>query len=174
MESNMRKGLKILLGLCLALLSSGLFSIHAQSLRLQADKILVEKSARKLSLLKDGKVFKTYKVSLGREPVGPKVQQGDGKTPEGKYLIDAKNSASRYHRSLHLSYPNEKDRAQAQKLGVSPGGMIMIHGLPNGLSGFGVTHQLVDWTDGCIAVTDEEIEEIDDAVQIGTEVEIRP
>ncbi len=170
----MRKDLKIFFGLCLALLSSGLFSIHAQSPKIQADKILIEKSERKLSLLKNGKVIKIYKISLGREPIGPKVQQGDGKTPEGKYFIDAKNSKSHYHRSLHLSYPNESDRAQAQKLGVSPGGMIMIHGLPNGLSGFGVTHQWVDWTDGCIAVTDEEIEEIDDAVPIGTEVEIRP
>ena len=140
----------------------------------RAAKVLVEKSKRSLSLIKDGQVFKTYRVSLGREPVGAKTEQGDGKTPEGNYVIDARNPHSQFHRSLRVSYPNATDRKQAKARGVSPGGQIMIHGLPNGLSDFGKTHLLVDWTGGCVAVTDSEIEEIWEAVKNGTKVQILP
>jgi murein L,D-transpeptidase YafK len=139
-----------------------------------ADKILIEKKERRLTLISKGKVLKTYKIALGGDPNGPKERQGDNKTPEGTYVIDSRNRDSRYHLSLHISYPNEKDKKRAKKLGVSPGGDIMIHGIKKGFSWVGNFHSEVDWTKGCIAVTDEEIEEIDMLVQNGIIVEIRP
>ncbi|MDD2541185.1 MAG: L,D-transpeptidase family protein [Desulfuromonadaceae bacterium] len=139
-----------------------------------ADKILIEKKERRLSLISKGKVLKTYKIALGGNPNSPKERQGDNKTPEGTYIIDSRNRDSGYHLSLHISYPNEKDKKRAKQLGVSPGGDIMIHGLKNGFSWVGDLHTEVDWTKGCIAVTDEEIEEIDQLVPNGTIVEIRP
>jgi tetratricopeptide (TPR) repeat protein len=126
-----------------------------------ADKILIEKEERRLTLFSKGKVLKTYTIALGGNPNGPKERQGDNKTPEGTYIIDSRNRDSRYHLSLHVSYPNEKDKKRAKELGVSPGGDIMIHGIKNGFSWVGDLHTEVDWTKGCIAVTDEEIEEID-------------
>ncbi len=140
----------------------------------KADAILIFKSKRELQLLHEGKVLKSYKVSLGGVPTGAKERQGDHKTPEGIYAITGRNAASKFHRSLRISYPNEKDRKRAASLGVSPGGDIMIHGLPNGYGWIGRGHLSRDWTDGCIAVTDEEIEEIWRAVPDGTRVEIRP
>ncbi len=139
-----------------------------------ADKILIEKKARRLTLLSKGRVLKTYKIALGGNPIGPKERQGDNKTPEGIYFIDSRNKDSRYHISLHISYPNEKDKKRAKELGVSPGGDIMIHGIKNGYSWVGDFHSESDWTNGCIAVTNEEIEEIDRLVQDGAIVEIRP
>jgi tetratricopeptide (TPR) repeat protein len=139
-----------------------------------ADKVLIEKAERRMTLLSKGEVIKSYKIALGGDPVGPKVRQGDNKTPEGTYIIDSRNRNSGYHLSLHISYPNEKDKMRAKKLGVSPGGHIMIHGIKNGLAWVGTFHAGVDWTKGCIAVTDEEIEEIDRLVPDGTIVEIRP
>jgi len=139
-----------------------------------ADKILIEKKERRLMLISKGKVLKTYKIALGGNPNGPKERQGDNKTPEGTYIIDSRNRDSRYHLSLHISYPNAKDKKRAKELGVSPGGDIMIHGIKNGFSWVGDLHTEVDWTKGCIAVTDEEIEEIGKLAPNGTIVEIRP
>jgi len=139
-----------------------------------ADKILIEKKERRLTLISKGRVLKTYKIALGGNPNGPKERQGDNKTPEGTYVIDARNKDSGYHLSLHISYPNEKDKKRAKELGVSPGGDIMIHGIKNGFSWVGGSHAEVDWTKGCIAVTDEEIEEIDKLALTGTIVEIMP
>jgi len=139
-----------------------------------ADKVLIEKKERRLTLLLKGEVIKTYKIALGGNPVGPKERQGDNKTPEGTYIIDSRNRDSGYHLSVHISYPNEKDRLRAKELGVSPGGDIMIHGIKNGLSWVGASHAEVDWTKGCIAVADEEMEEIAKFVPNGTIVEIRP
>jgi tetratricopeptide (TPR) repeat protein len=139
-----------------------------------ADKILIKKKERRLSLISKGKVLKTYKIALGGNPNGPKERQGDEKTPEGTYFIDSRNIDSRYHISLHISYPNKRDRKRAKELGVSPGGDIMIHGIKNGYSSVGDLHTEYDWTNGCIAVTDEEIEEIEKLVPNGTIVEIRP
>ena len=139
-----------------------------------ADKILIEKKERRLTLISKGKALKTYKIALGGNPNGPKERQGDNKTPEGTYVIDSRNRDSRYHLSLHVSYPNEKDKKRAKELDVSPGGDIMIHGIKNGFSWVGSSHAEIDWTKGCIAVTDEEIEEIDRLVPNGTIVEIRP
>ena len=138
------------------------------------DRILIEKQARTLKLISGGEVIKTYRVALGGDPNGPKERQGDNKTPEGIYFIDARNQDSSYHLALHVSYPNEKDRQRARELGVATGGDIMIHGIKNGFSWVGNAHADVDWTRGCIAVTDEEIEEIDQLAPIGTAVEIRP
>jgi len=139
-----------------------------------ADKVLIEKKERRLTMLSKGEVIKTYKIALGGNPVGPKERQGDNKTPEGTYIIDSRNRDSGYHLSLHISYPNEKDKMRAKELGVFPGGDIMIHGIKNGLSWVGASHAEVDWTKGCIAVADEEMEEIYKLVPNGTIVEIRP
>jgi tetratricopeptide (TPR) repeat protein len=139
-----------------------------------ADKILIEKNERRLTLLSKDEVIKTYKIALGGNPVGPKERKGDNKTPEGTYFIDSRNRDSAYHLSLHISYPNEKDKMRAKELGVPPGGDIMIHGIKNGLTWVGASHAEVDWTKGCIAVTDEEMEEIYKLVPNGTIVEIRP
>ena len=138
----------------------------------KADRVLVLKRERKLLLMKGGEVLKTYHVSLGGSPVGPKTSQGDGKTPEGKYVLDRHNSKSQYHRSIHISYPNTEDLTRAKKLGVRPGGDLFIHGLPNDFRG--PSEQFGDWTDGCIAVTDVEMDEIWRAVSDGTPIEIRP
>jgi lipoprotein-anchoring transpeptidase ErfK/SrfK len=138
------------------------------------DRIVIEKNARRLMLISKGDVIKTYKIALGGDPVGPKEREGDNKTPEGTYVIDSRNKGSRYHLALHISYPNDKDRKRAHELGVSPGGNIMIHGIKNGFSWVGDAHAEVDWTKGCIAVTDEEIEEIDKVAPNGTIVEIKP
>jgi murein L,D-transpeptidase YafK len=138
------------------------------------DRILIEKNARRLMLISLGEVLKSYNIALGGNPIGPKERKGDNKTPEGTYVIDGRNKGSRFHLSLHISYPNERDRNRAKELGVSPGGDIMIHGIKNGLSWVGDAHAAVDWTKGCIAVTDEEIEEISKVAPNGTIVEIRP
>ncbi len=136
--------------------------------------MLVEKSARTLTLLHQGTAFKTYKVALGAQPVGAKDRQGDHKTPEGKYFVDAKKKPSQFYLALHFSYPSAADRQRARKLGVSPGGDVEIHGLGKTFGCVGSAHRLRDWTDGCIAVTNEEIDEIFRLVPIGTPVEIRP
>lgn len=119
-------------------------------------------------------VLKTYKIALGSNSVGPKTRQGDHRTPEGVYRIDSRNAHSRYHLALHVSYPSKEDLARAQKLGVSPGGDIMIHGLPDAYAYLGALHTKYDWTDGCIAVSNPEIEEIWKLVPIGTPIEIKP
>src|SRR5262249_22316214 len=126
----------------------------------QATVIVVDKTARTLTLFHDADVIKTYGVSLGRKPIGPKQREGDHRTPEGHYVIDSRNPRSSSHLALHVSYPDAADRAQAQRLGVSPGGDIMIHGLRNGLGWLGTLHRALDWTDGCIAVTNLEMDEI--------------
>lgn len=140
----------------------------------KANAILVEKQQRRLTLLRNGTPIKTYAVSLGTDPLGHKLQQGDGRTPEGVYKIDFKNQRSKFHLSLRISYPETADREQARLRGVSPGGDIMIHGLPNGMGWLSHEHLARDWTDGCIAVTNEEIEEIWSMVGVGTTIEIRP
>jgi len=125
-------------------------------------------------LLKQGKVIKSYKVALGGNPVGPKTRQGDHKTPEGVYVLDSRNAHSQFHKSIHISYPNTHDLAAARARGVSPGGDVYVHGLANGYGWVGPSHRLKDWTDGCIAVTNEEIEEIWNIVPNGTPIEIQP
>lgn len=118
--------------------------------------------------------MKTFKVALGRQPVGAKDREGDHKTPEGTYSVDRKVPNSRFHLALHLSYPSTSDRDHAKHLGVSPGGDVEIHGLPAAFAYLGAAHRRFDWTDGCIALTNAEIEEIYPLVALGTPVEIRP
>ena len=138
------------------------------------DRIVVEKAQRKLSIFRASKKLKTYRVALGRNPIGAKEQEGDGKTPEGIYTIDYRNPNSDYHLALHISYPTEQDNVRAAARGVNAGFDIMIHGLPNGRGWIGATHRQKDWTAGCIAVTDEEMDELYRVVPDGTTIEIRP
>jgi murein L,D-transpeptidase YafK len=139
-----------------------------------ADRIIVEKAKRRLILVGGARVLKEYRIALGTEPTGHKQCQGDNRTPEGVYVIDSRNLNSQYHRALHISYPNDADRRAAKKRGCKPGGDIMIHGLPKGYSWLGHDHSRVDWTQGCIAVTNAEIEEIWKLVRNGTRVLIKP
>lgn len=138
------------------------------------DRIVVEKGARRMLLLDHGKTVRTYRIALGRDPQGHKQQEGDSRTPEGVYIIDARNPESRFHLSLRVSYPNAEDRRRAAARGVSPGSDIFIHGLPNGDGDAGRDYAGRDWTDGCIAVTNAEIREIWALVKDGTPIEIRP
>jgi len=138
------------------------------------DRIVVEKTARRLSIFRDGKQIKTYRVALGRNPVGSKQEEGDMKTPEGIYKIDGRNAQSSFHLALHISYPSDNDNARAAERGVSAGFDIMIHGIRNGLGWIGAFHRWKDWTVGCIALTDEEIEELWRVTPDGTTIEIRP
>lgn len=139
-----------------------------------ADRVLVDKSEHRLVLLRDGSVLKGYRVSFGADPVGHKQREGDERTPEGLYRIDRRNARSAFHRSLHVSYPDRRDVERARELGFAPGGDIMIHGIRNGLGWAGRLHRLADWTDGCIAVTNREMDELWRAVPDGTPIEIRP
>jgi murein L,D-transpeptidase YafK len=140
----------------------------------KVDRIVVEKSTRTLTLRHGSKIVKTYKVALGGQPVGAKDRQGDHKTPEGVYSVDAKNPNSQFYKALHLSYPSQADRANARRLGMSPGGDVEIHGLGSKWGWIGAKHRLTDWTDGCIALTNEEIDEIYRQIKVGTPVEIKP
>jgi murein L,D-transpeptidase YafK len=166
-----------LAGLVLATAAAFLFQARqkpAANASAKADKILVEKTARRLTLFSAGRKLKKYRVALGFSPVGSKQREGDGRTPEGNYTIDFHKSDSAFHRALHISYPSAADTARAAEAGVAPGGDIMIHGLPNSFSALGSAHRLRDWTAGCIAVTDSEIDEIWESVADGTPIEIRP
>lgn len=140
----------------------------------KADRIVVHKAARELVLFADGRELKRYRVSLGGQPVGAKRQEGDERTPEGTYRVDYRKADSSFHLALHVSYPDQQDVVRARQAGVDPGGLIMIHGLPNRLPFLGRLHRLVDWTNGCIAVTNPEIEQIWSLVDTGTPVEIEP
>ena len=136
------------------------------------DKVFVDKSERRLQLLSGDDVIRTYRIALGDSPVGHKQQEGDQRTPIGTYTLDYKNENSIAHRSIHISYPNAADKANAKQLGVSPGGDIMIHGQMNGFGHLAAINQKYDWTDGCIAVTDDEMDEIMAAVTLGIPIEI--
>lgn len=136
------------------------------------DHILVEKAARRMTVYRAAEPLKTYRIALGFAPVGDKAREGDGRTPEGTFRIDRRNAGSAYHLSLGLDYPQPEDRARARAGGYSPGGDIFIHGQPNMLKGMATLRH--DWTAGCIAVSDAEIEELWAAVADGTTVEVRP
>ena len=141
---------------------------------LRADSIVVEKSVHRMSLFKDGELLRTYRVALGRGGPEPKSQEGDARTPEGTYFIDNRNSNSIAHLALHISYPNATDTAAARGRGVNAGSDIEIHGIRNGLGWIGRLHWLVDWTAGCIAVTNSEMDEIWRIVPDGTPIVIKP
>jgi murein L,D-transpeptidase YafK len=148
--------------------------LFAQKPSVGVDRVVVYKSERKLVLLSQGKEVRSYKVALGSEPVGPKTRLGDHRTPEGVYTLDSRNPNSHFYKAFHISYPNLKDIATAKKLGVSSGGDIMLHGLPKEYAWVGKAHTLHDWTDGCIAVTNEEMDELWKLVPARTPIEIKP
>ena len=137
-------------------------------------QITIEKAKRSMTLWSGSRPLQTYRIALGGNPIGPKQQEGDSRTPEGRYTIDGKNPNSSFYLSLRISYPNRSDVAAARRLGVSPGGAIMIHGMPEGLAVLNVFGFYPDWTAGCIAVTNSEIREIYSAVKIGTPITIKP
>ena len=139
-----------------------------------ADSIVVEKTKHTLTLFQSGFPIRTYQVALGKEPTGDKVKIGDNRTPEGVFRIDFRNPQSKYHKSLHISYPDAAHMQRASALGVQAGGDIMIHGLPPAYASLGAEHSQYDWTNGCIAVTDKEIEEIWRAVPDGAVIQIKP
>jgi murein L,D-transpeptidase YafK len=134
------------------------------------DRIVVFKKEREMRLMRDGRIVRTYPIALGLRPEGHKRWEYDGRTPEGTYSISGRNARSRYYLALVISYPDEKDRAEAARLGVTPGGDVEIHGMPN------PPHAAVsgDWTDGCIAVSNETMREIWSLVRDGTPIEILP
>lgn len=173
----MKTGLKIGLMVLLSGLAGLLAWANAPHARLpggtKGDRLVIEKEKRVLHLYCGEKELRTYPVSLGREPVGAKTREGDNKTPEGIYRVCEHKRDSSCHRALRVSYPEEKDRALADELGVSPGGNIMIHGLLNGFGWIGRAHRWVDWTAGCIAVTNPEMDELFEVVAGGATIEIR-
>jgi len=140
----------------------------------RADYVLVDKSERKLYLFKAGRILREFDVALGLVPDGPKQREGDFRTPEGKYMLDARNANSDYFLSIHVSYPDESDRARARAQGVDPGGQIMIHGLPNEPKYDLRRYQTTDWTDGCIAVSNSDMVDIWLMTRESTPIEIRP
>jgi murein L,D-transpeptidase YafK len=138
------------------------------------DFVRVFKSERRLELLTKGQIVRSYAIALGGNPIGHKQFEGDQRTPEGRYVLDWRNDKSCCVKSIHISYPNEADKAAAKKVGLSPGGMIMIHGPPNRFTWFDWLFQMFDWTDGCIAVREDEMLEIWSMVRSGTPIEIEP
>ncbi len=140
----------------------------------KATFVYVDKSERHIFFFDGPDLLAKYGVSLGRSPVGHKEREGDKKTPEGTYTLDYKNPKSQYYRSIHISYPNRRDRAQAKRMGVSPGGDIMIHGQPNGAQYIASVLQQYDWTDGCIALTNEQMEVAWELVDVPVRIQIAP
>ena len=139
-----------------------------------ADSLVLDKSDRELTLFFRGVPVRRYSVALGKNPVGDKMGRGDGRTPEGLFYIESRNARSKFHLALRISYPDAAHRLIAARRGLSPGGDIMIHGLPAAFASVGALHRQQDWTEGCIAVTNEEIEEIWRAVPNGARILIRP
>lgn len=140
----------------------------------KADEVLVVKSEKRLYLIKDGKRFASLPVTFGGQPRGHKQARGDQRTPEGRYTLGYKNSNSKYYKSIHISYPNRQDRLNAQRNGVDPGGDIMIHGQTNGWEWASPIVQLFSWTDGCVALSNSNMDRVWEAVDSGTPIEIRP
>ena len=140
----------------------------------RADYVLVEKSKNQMHLLQDDQILKTYNIALGENPVGHKVREGDSRTPEGVYMLNYKNTKSKFYKSINIDYPNERDIARAQIRGIDPGDDIVIHGLPNELGNVTGPIKPKNWTDGCIGVRNHEMDEIWQLVEVDTPIEIRP
>lgn len=162
---------RIAVGVCILMLAG---TVHVFAKVDQADRIVVLKGKRVMMLMQNGEVIKSYRIALGGNPYGHKVRAGDKRTPEGQYIIDTRNPKSAYHLSLRISYPAPDDLQNAERLGVSPGGSIMIHGLKPQYAHLDKAHRMEDWTEGCIAVTNREIEEIWRLVPDGTPIDIKP
>lgn len=157
-----------LLGVC------WLAPLRASEMFPVADQVVVEKAARKLHLMQQGKSFRTFNILLGIRPDGDKQEEGDFRTPEGRYLLDSRNANSEFFLSIHISYPNRQDRRQARNDGVQPGGSIMIHGQPNEPSKSETYYQTQDWTNGCIAVSNSDMIDIWLMTAENTPIDIRP
>lgn len=142
--------------------------------RRAVDLVVIYKSDRLLQLKSKGRVVQSYEIALGAQPRGHKLSEGDNRTPEGVYTLDWRNASSRFYRSIHISYPREDEQVTALRRGVSPGGLIMIHGLPNGRRADDMNHPNNDWTNGCVAVTNDEMDEIWSLVEDGTTIIIFP
>ena len=151
-----------------------LFVSVAEASMPKADLVVVKKSQYSLELFKDGKPIRHYWIALGMNPKGPKVRKGDLRTPEGRYLLDYKKDNSGYYKAIHISYPNLTDLQRAKMLGVDPGNMVMIHGQPNRADPDEPAVQRSNWTNGCIALLNHEMDELWDMVEPGTPIEIRP
>ena len=158
----------------LAFLALLLFQVAAADDIPKADKVLVDKSEKRLYLIKDGEQFMSLPVTFGGEPKGHKVQQGDQRTPEGNYTLEWKNPNSKFYKSIRVSYPNAEDRAKAERLGVDPGGDIMVHGQANGWQWASPLLQFFSWTDGCVALSNKNMDKVWESVEPGTPIEIRP
>ncbi len=165
--------MKVISGIISAALALLLLSSVAYGDQI-ADSVLVIKSESRLYLMREGRELASFKVAFGSNPKGHKQQQGDERTPEGHYILDHKNPYSKYYKSIHISYPNAQDRANAKKRGVDPGGDIMIHGQANGYERFSFIAQLFNWTNGCIALSNSDMDVVWHAVIPGTPIEIRP
>ncbi|WP_299797120.1 L,D-transpeptidase family protein [uncultured Shewanella sp.] len=138
------------------------------------DLVVVDKSKSSMSLMRNGQILRKYRIAMGDSPVGHKVTEGDQRTPEGRYILDYKKSDSAYYRAIHISYPNEEDKLRASALGLSPGGQIMIHGQNPNSSLPPEEAQQYNWTDGCIAITNAQMDELWRAIDEGTPIEIWP
>ena len=158
-----------LISLCAVLL----LAVNAHAAQV-VDKVLVIKSEHKLHLLSQGKTLKSYRVSLGKKPVGAKTHEGDQRTPEGFYWLDWRKHSERFNLAMHISYPNARDLAKAKRTGLAPGGMIMLHGTPDSSEYPEWYFNTLDWTDGCIALTNHDMREVWEKVADGTLIEIRP
>lgn len=170
-----RKSLLIVVGVFLTAFAAYYFYPEPKlPAGISIDKLVVYKSKRQLLAYSNGQLVKTYHVSLGGQPAGDKEFEGDEKTPEGIYFINDKNPNSGYHKNLGISYPNDNDLEYSKNLNKPAGGDIKIHGLRNYTGFIGKFHRWSDWTLGCIAVTNDEIDELYDAVKIGTPIDIRP
>ncbi|SKA67430.1 L,D-transpeptidase family protein [Enterovibrio nigricans] len=163
-------------------MKSGIFAVWLVALTFQAladtqdvtnnISVRVDKSARLMFLLEDNRVIKWYRIALGANPQGHKLREGDRRTPEGNYTLDLINEKSRFYRSIRINYPNSSDIARAERLGVSPGGQIMIHGQKNGNGPHPSETRGKDWTDGCIAISNEDMDEFLSLIPVGTAIEI--
>lgn len=157
---------KIMLALLLALVAQATFA--------SVDLVMVEKAERRMYLIAGDEIVRAYRIALGGTPKGHKQQEGDQRTPEGDYILDFKNEDSAFHRSMRISYPNNIDKMMAEQNGVSPGGLIMVHGQRNGQRWKPSIVQRFDWTEGCIALTNAEMDEFMDLVEVGTKIRINP
>ena len=159
---------------CLSFVAVSQASVAAAPDGKVIEKVLVLKSAHQLQLINDGKPFKTYRISLGKRPIGPKLMEGDKRTPEGLYWLVWRKTSDRFNLAMHISYPNISDSARARREGVEPGGMIMIHGTPDTEENPENLFHTLDWTDGCIAMRNMDMREVWGLVPDGTMIEIRP
>lgn len=160
-------------GLCAALM---LLAVTAAGANFQPaiDLVRVVKSERKLYLVSQGRAVREFQMALGRNPAGHKRREGDKRTPEGRYTIDLRNPQSKFHKSIRISYPSAADVEDARRRGVSPGGWIMIHGQKNGFGHLAAITQKLDWTDGCIALRNADMDVVWELVSLGTPIEIVP